>query len=502
MGLIMRHGLRVRRGILFSSVAGASIAALTIGSSQSVRAADIPTKALVLKAPATFAPNWTGFYVAGGVGYGLWTADTQSLNPVTGAVLLHPMRQGGRGWLGRVGGGYDYQVSPNIIVGVLADYDISSLKGTLQDQLPGAAGDIKQEWSWAAGGRAGWLLNPSLLSYFNGGFTRTHFSGTSMVNVGGATTVAGTQPFETSGFFTGGGVETSFAPGWFLRTEYRYSQFDRKKLLDRNLATGGLVSGFGDINFKPTVQTVTTQVVYKFNSGPVAPVYRTAAARAPASWSGVYLNAGGGYGMWNADTTTTLAGSGFAPNVMRVTEQQGGRGWLGRVGGGYDHQFTRNIVAGVFADFDFSNLKGTIQDPDIGVAGDIKQKSAWAAGARAGWLVTPAILSYFNVGYSGAHFSSAAMIENGLSGAPAGLRTPSFNASGWFFGGGTEAALNSFGNGWFGNGWFWRNEYRYASYDSHALADTNGTLTFNTINFKPTVQTVTTQLVYKFGTAN
>jgi len=41
----------------------------------------------------------------------------------------------------------------------------------------------------------------------------------------------------------------------------------------------------------------------------------------------------------------------------------------------------------------------------------------------------------------------------------------------WFLGGGTEAALTSFGNGWFGNGWFWRNEYRYASYDSHALTD-------------------------------
>src|SRR6185295_9931833 len=96
------------------------------------------------------------------------------------------------------------------------------------------------------------------------------------------------------------------------------------------------------------------------------------------------------------------------------------------------------------ADFDFSNIKGTIQDPDIGVAGSIKQKSAWAAGGRAGWLVTPAILSYANVGYSNAHFSSAAMIDSGFGFAPAGLRTPSFNASGWFVGGGTEAALNSF----------------------------------------------------------
>lgn len=377
----MRSRLRVRRGILLSLTTAASIAAVNIGTAQ---AADMPAKAPVLKALPAVATNWTGLYLTGGVGYGLWAADTQIVDANTGAVVFRPMRQGGHGWLGRVGGGYDYQVSPNIVVGVLADYDISSLKGTLQDQGRLLVGEIKQEWSWAAGGRAGWLLNPSLLSYFNGGYTETHFSGTHMGTAAGGSTPVGTQPFSTQGWFTGGGVETVFAPGWFLRTEYRYSQFDRKRLQDHNLTTGAIVSQVGDITFRPTVQTITTQIVYKFNPGPVAPVYRTAPARTPASWSGVYLNAGGGYGMWNADTTTTQAGSGLSTSLMRATERQGGRGWLGTVGGGYDHQFTRNIVAGVFADFDFSNIKGTIQDPDIGVAGEIKQKWAVAAGGRAG----------------------------------------------------------------------------------------------------------------------
>ena len=27
--------------------------------------------------------NWTGFYANGGVGYGLWEADTTTVNPVT-----------------------------------------------------------------------------------------------------------------------------------------------------------------------------------------------------------------------------------------------------------------------------------------------------------------------------------------------------------------------------------------------------------------------------------
>ena len=33
--------------------------------------------------------------------------------------------------------------------------------------------------------------------------------------------------------------------------------------------------------------------------------------------------------------------------------------------------------------------------------GDIKQTSAWAAGARVGWLATPSFMTYANGGYTG-----------------------------------------------------------------------------------------------------
>src|SRR5262245_15337074 len=54
---------------------------------------------------------------------------------------------------------------------------------------------------------------------------------------------------------------------------------------------------------------------------------------------------------------------------------QGGKGWLGRVGIGYDYQFASHIVAGLFGDYDFSSLKGTIQDQNPFLAGEIKQTS-------------------------------------------------------------------------------------------------------------------------------
>lgn len=482
----------MRRTFATLCAVAASFAAPQIG-----HAADLPIRAPVVKAPAVVAPNWTGFYVTGGIGYGQWVADTQALSPITGAPVLQSMRQGGKGWLGRVGGGYDYQFSPNIVAGVFGDFDFSGLKGTVQDQGPLFAGEVKQEWSWAAGGRVGWLLNPAFLSYFNGGYTATHFSGSSLTTVAGAPTPFVTPSFDSQGWFLGGGVETAITSGWFWRTEYRYSQFDRKVLTDRNPATGAI--GGADISFKPAVQTVTTQIVYKFGQGPTASVYSAPAPGPAANWTGFYLTGGGGYGLWTADTTTTLAGFGFPPNVVHTSERQGGKGVLGRIGGGYDYQFNSRIVAGVFADYDISNLKGTIQDPDIGVNGDIKQQWAWAAGGRAGWLVTPAILSYVNGGYSSAHFSSANVNDSGFGFAPPGLMTPSFTHGGWFLGGGTEAALTLFGGGW-----FWRNEYRYAYYGTQVLTDSvPGTgVAFNSINFKPTVQTVTTQLVYKFNWAH
>ena len=47
---------------------------------------------------------------------------------------------------------------------------------------------------------------------------------------------------------------------------------------------------------------------------------------------------------------------------------------------------------------------------------------------------------------------------------------------------------------------FWRNEYRFARYGTETLPDTNATgATPASITFKPSVQTVTTQLVYKFS---
>ena len=99
-------------------------------------------------------------------------------------------------------------------------------------------------------------------------------------------------------------------------------------------------------------------------------------------------------------------------NIPLTTDQrQGGSGWFGTVGVGYDWQFNGPWVAGVFADGQFGSIKGTLQDPFDQVTGTIKMQDAWAAGVRVGYLVAPNVLSYVNGGYSGSHWSGTTLLD-------------------------------------------------------------------------------------------
>jgi outer membrane immunogenic protein len=254
----------------------AAVAALT----GSAVAADIGPRAYSKAPAAVMTQSWTGLYVFGGAGGGLWAADTTTQATATGnCFLCVNQRQGGSGWFGTVGAGYDWQVSPSWVVGVLADGQFGSIKGTIQDQNPFFAGSEKMQSAWAAGLRVGYLVAPNVLSYVNGGYSGSHWSGTDLVNTRAGTSAGRhTEGFSPNGWFIGGGFENNLsifgfsAPGWFMKTEYRTARYDRKiitELLDGTNAPNG-----ADITFKPWVQTISTSLVYRFNwSGPVVAKY-------------------------------------------------------------------------------------------------------------------------------------------------------------------------------------------------------------------------------------
>lgn len=250
-----------------------ALAALT----GSAVAADLPTRTYD-KAPIAMAPSWTGLYIFGGVGGGLWDANTSSYVTATGTCLICVNnKQGGDGWLATVGAGYDWQFNNRWVAGILADGQFGGLKGS-QSAL-GFTFNQKLKDTWAVGGRIGYLIAPNVLSYVNAGYTGADWSGSSIVNQAtGVTIGAHTNGFSTQGWFVGGGVENNFdifgvtAPGWFMKTEYRGAYYSNKNsdwLNDGTNTQVGISS-----TFKPFVQTISTSLVYRFNwSGPVAARY-------------------------------------------------------------------------------------------------------------------------------------------------------------------------------------------------------------------------------------
>ena len=242
--------------------------------SGSALAADLPPAPQVYKAPAMVAPayNWSGFYLNAGGGYGMWNADTQVFLPGGACLTCFVDTFGGRGYFGTGGGGYDFQLgglglggwNPMIVAGLMADYNFESFKGTT-DIVGAAVGQIKETAAWAGGARIGLAFGSNLFTYVNGGATGTRFGGSSFVSsVTGVPVGLSTAAFWKTGWFVGGGTETSLTPvlpvGWFLRSEYRYDYFNTTNV---SLIAGGAT--VGTMGFHPVVQTLSTSLMYKFN---------------------------------------------------------------------------------------------------------------------------------------------------------------------------------------------------------------------------------------------
>jgi len=229
---------------------------------------------------------------------------------------------------------------------------------------------------------------------------------------------------------------------------------------------------------------------------PPPPVY-TDQSPAP-NWTGCYINAGGGGGIWNSRDTSTL----FPGTPLAVASNNAGNGWLGVAGAGCDYEFrafnTWNVVVGAFGDFDLMDLHGVSSHPSLpagGVEGDITERSAWAGGLRLGLLITPNLLGYTNGGYTGTHFGQ----ENtyvASTGVSTGAFIPAHDYNGWFLGGGTEYALNW---SWLPiNGLFWRSEYRIAYYEADNVPFVGTAFGEHT---SKSAQTIFTELLWRFNWA-
>jgi outer membrane immunogenic protein len=237
------------------------------GLSQAAFAADLPARPVYREAAVVpVVANWTGFYVGAGGGYGTYNADTSTAGVGGGVPFAGDNgRTGGRGWFGTVQLGYDYQWG-SWVTGIFADYDFSSIKGTIGELSGPGLVPFKQNSAWAAGGRIGYLVVPQFLTYFSGGYTQARFTAGAETQGGALSGV--TWPDQTySGYFLGSGTEYMIAPGWFVKTEYRYSSYSSKTLAGSIGAPAAPFLTAINMTVKPQVQAIRSELVYKFNWG-------------------------------------------------------------------------------------------------------------------------------------------------------------------------------------------------------------------------------------------
>jgi len=210
------HTVNRHRRSLELALAGAALGALTLGSP--AVAADIPLKAPYLR-PAF---DWSGFYIGGHTGYHRGSSFATLTDPAvtsTSSVVS--------GLIGGVQGGYNYQLSSGIVLGVEADLTFPNYLPTnhVVAKFVTPRSDAEERWDYfgTLRGRIGYASGP-WLAYATGGFA---WAGERFLNTPAGVDVEEKHINVRPGWAAGAGLEYAFAPHWSVRLEYLYAQFAR-----------------------------------------------------------------------------------------------------------------------------------------------------------------------------------------------------------------------------------------------------------------------------------
>jgi outer membrane immunogenic protein len=425
-----------------------------VGVAPSASAADIPVKA-PRYAPAVW--DWSGFYIGVNAGGSIGRVPTQTFVGTnnSGAFNISPA-----GFIGGGQVGYNYQITPHLLVGVEGDFQGASQKDSscLDDACPaGGPGSItaeqKLDWFATARARLGFTKGDWLWYVTGGGaWARVHndFVITPSVGTGAVSSVDA----NLSGWTVGGGVETHIAGPWSAKLEYLYMNLGSFANVAQipNGTTFTMTSDVRD-------HIVRAGVNYKlFGGGDSALRARASAENAYAmadawSWTGFYIgvNAGGTIGRVPVTQANATDAVGIAAFTMSPA------GFIGGAQVGYNYQFATNWVVGVEGDFQGAGLKdsscaGTGCGLPLGFAFFFQadQSLKWFATARGrvgyangDWLW------YVTGGGAWAKVHNDFFVFTPLDAAG----SADFNLHGWALGGGVETHV------W--GGWTAKLEYLY-----------------------------------------
>ncbi|WP_088343440.1 MULTISPECIES: outer membrane beta-barrel protein [Rhodomicrobium] len=183
-------------------------------------------------------------------------------------------------------------------------------------------------------------------------------------------------------------------------------------------------------------------------------------------WEGFYVGVGGGGSFASFDNDSdggdldlSILGVPLLAPLFTADSDVGDVAGFGTVVIGYDYQFRGSPwVIGAYADFDWmssdNDMGGNAIDlsvlaiPGVGVADaalSVEIENVWSAGARLGYLTTPATLIYVLGGYSQADVNAHARFRllDGVGGVTSAFRNDDdIDADGFTVGAGIETKLS------------------------------------------------------------
>ncbi len=246
-------------------LAGTAVATIMAGSAAYAADLGVPTKAPMLEPPAPQF-SWTGCHV--GVNAGLGAGHTQWQDTVPDGNIdgdTATNRTAHTDMSGAIAGGQlgcDMEFGGNWVLGIAGSLDGSDITGTNQDQFnaPWTLRD-NMDWYGSVTGRVGVAVN-NVLVYGKGGVAFAHNN----FEIENSGVTLGTPSDIRTGWTLGGGLEWAFGPNWSAFVEADYYGFDARTETFNNSAavTGGFVLPPFTINVKPSFETVSFGVNYRF----------------------------------------------------------------------------------------------------------------------------------------------------------------------------------------------------------------------------------------------
>jgi outer membrane immunogenic protein len=221
-------------------------------AAQPVLAADMPTKAPVMRTAAPMF-SWTGFYIGAHVGYGWGETDATTLETNAFFPAGHVNTNEFDGFLGGGQIGFNYQTGMWVF-GIEAQGSWSAIDGTtihpavlLADRH--AENLTEVDWIVTLTGRLGIAAGP-VLYYLKGGAAwadfavRNHSIQTSTGFIGQTTSGSETR----FGWTIGGGIEYALGGNWSVKGEYNYLDFGTEQVTrsGTNFLTGLPVTTVND----------------------------------------------------------------------------------------------------------------------------------------------------------------------------------------------------------------------------------------------------------------